>query len=77
MKKLIAAIMSICIVGGTLPAVYSGASENSANAYSETDYEGVEVTEGVLTYRIYEDYAGMITCDRSASGEIVIPGSVE
>ena len=44
MKKFIAAILSLCIVGGALPAVYSGAPENSANAYSETDYEGVDGT---------------------------------
>ena len=74
MKKFIAAILSLCIVGGSLPAVYSGAPESVITASAEEEY--TEVTEGVLTYRIYEDYACMITCDRSASGEIVIPSVI-
>ncbi len=79
MKELIAAILSICIVGGTLPAVYSGAPECAVTAFAETDYQGNEYEEFVddsLTYRVYADHAELIQCDEYAEGEIIIPDEV-
>ncbi|MBE6864828.1 MAG: hypothetical protein E7495_09790 [Ruminococcus flavefaciens] len=73
MKKLIAAIMSICIVGGSLPAVYSGAPECVITANAE-DYK--EVVDGVLTYNVYADHAEVIGFNDGVEGEIIIPSEI-
>lgn len=73
MKKILAAIMALCIVGGAMPAVYSGAPESVITA-SASDYE--EVVDGVLTYHVYADHAELTKCDVNAEGKIVIPDKV-
>ena len=73
MKKIIAAAMSICIVGGSLPAVYSGAPECVITA-SAANYE--EITDGVLHYRVYADHAELISSVEKVEGEINIPSIV-
>ena len=75
MKKILAAIMALCIVGGTYPAVepFSPQSAITARA-AEGDYN--EVTEDKLTFNVYEDHAEITKCDKDADGEIVIPGKI-
>ena len=80
MKKILAAIMTLCIVGGAMPAVYSGAPDCAVTAFAETDEEGNEyekVVDGVLTYNVYADHAELTKCDESAEGDIVIPEKVK
>ena len=79
MKKFIAAVMAFCIVGGSLPAVYSGAPECAVTAFAETDVNGEEyeeVTEGFLTYDVYDDHAEVVSCDKNVTGEIVISDKI-
>ena len=73
MKKFIAAVMAFCIVGGSLPAVYSSAPECAVTAFA-ADYE--EITDGYLKYRVYEDYAAVGISDQTVEDEIVIPSEV-
>ena len=66
MKKLIAALLSVCVVGGNLPAIY-GHSPNiaafaSAEAEKETAPEYKEAVDGVFTYRVYADHAEIAKC---------------
>lgn len=42
MKKFIAIVMSFCIVGGSLQAVYSSAPESAVTAFAGTDSDGKE-----------------------------------
>ena len=74
MKKILVAIMSLCIVGGSLPAVYSGAPECVITASAEEEY--TEVTEGNLTYRVYSDHAELSKCTEDAEGEIIIADKI-
>ncbi len=76
MKKILAAIMALCIVGGTYPAVepFSPQSAITARA-AEGDYN--EVTEDKLTFNVYEDHAEIVRCDTNATGEIVIPSEIK
>ena len=79
MKKFIAAVMALCIVGGSLPAVYSVAPECAVTAFAETDVNGEEyeeVTEGFLTYDVYDDHAEVVSCDKNVTGEIVISDKI-
>ena len=73
MKKILAAIMTLCIVGGTMPAVYSGAPDCVITA-SAANYE--EITDGVLHYRVYADHAELISSVEKVEGEINIPSIV-
>ena len=70
MKKFIAIVMSFCIVGGSLQAVYSSAPDSIISS-SATDYQ--EVGEDHITYHVYADYAEVYKSDEKAVGEIVIP----
>ena len=74
MKKFIAAIMAFCIVGGSLPAVYSSAPECAVTAFAADDYQ--EVVEGYITYHIYAKYAEVVSCDKNVTGEIVISDKI-
>ena len=73
MRKIISAVLALCIVGGALPVIESFAPKNAAVVYAE-DY--TEVTEGDLTYAVYEDHAEVIKCSRYAEGNLVIPSEV-
>jgi hypothetical protein len=71
--------MALCIVGGSLPAVYSSAPECAVTAFAETDVNGEEyeeVTEGFLTYDVYDDHAEVVSCDKNVTGEIVISDKI-
>ncbi|MBP3746412.1 MAG: leucine-rich repeat protein [Ruminococcus sp.] len=74
MKKLIAAILSLCIVGGSLPAVYSSAPECAVTAFA-ADYE--EITDGYLKYRVYSDHAEISKCAEDVEGEVIIQEKVK
>ena len=46
-------------------------------SYEIPDYlKNTLVTDGVLTYRVFEDHAEILRCDKDAEGEIVIPGEI-
>lgn len=60
MKKFIAAVLAVCIVGGTAPALYQYAP-NGAITANAADY--TEVTEGSLTFKVYSTYAELSNCD--------------
>ncbi len=73
MKKLLASIMALCIVGGAMPAAYHSSLASVITASAE---DGDEVVDGVLTYYVYEDHAEVVKCDESAAGEIIIPDKI-
>ena len=77
MKKLLAVILSLFIVGGTLP-MPEISSQIIAKAYDVDDYE--VYSEGPLTYHIYpyvaEAYAEVVECSGTYKGELVIPERV-
>ena len=85
MRKLIAAVSALCIVGGAIPTVLPHTKSNiiTANAEEENAYE--DVKEGSLTYRIYpsdpeneiEAYAEVVKCDETFSGDLAIPEEIK
>ncbi|MBQ8960486.1 MAG: leucine-rich repeat protein [Ruminococcus sp.] len=70
MKRSMAALLSVFVMGGALPAVQA-AQPLPAVFAEESDFE--ELTEGSLTYRIYADHAEVASCDTEAEGEIAVP----
>ena len=78
MKKLLAAIMSLCIVGGAIPAVYSSAPECAITASAYTDNEGNEyeqVGNDGNIYYVYADHAEFINGDYNKT-EMIIPSEI-
>jgi hypothetical protein len=71
-KKLVAAMLAAFMIGGTFTDYASIVKDSVITAGAEEEY--TEVTEGVLTYRVYADHAELSECDRSVEGEITIPG---
>lgn len=69
MKKFIAAVLALCIVGG-------GYAETQGSIYSEiltaSAADSEEVVKDMLTYCIYSDHAEVTKCNYKADGEIVI-----
>ncbi len=74
MKRTLAAIMALCIVGGAVPAVYIGSPVSGITA-SAADTK--KVTVGFLTYTVYSDYAEVLKCSDKATGEIIISSEIE
>ena len=72
MKKFIAAVLAVCIVGGTAPALYQYAP-NGAITANAADY--TEVTEGSLTFKVYSTYAELSNCD-GTEANVEIPSEV-
>ena len=80
MKKTIALIFALCLVGGvcsepmrivnTTPLTASAEDTNFEELYKEV------YTEGALTYGIDRDYAEVIQCSKDARGEIMIPDNI-
>lgn len=80
MKKTIALIFALCLVGGvcpepmrivnTTPLIASAEDTNFEELYKEV------YTEGALTYGIDRDYAEVIQCSKDAMGEITIPDNI-
>jgi hypothetical protein len=85
MNKLIATVLALCIVGGTLPAVQPHTNGNIITANAEETEDYTEVTEGPLTYHIYPDvpendeeaYAEVVGFEEGYDGDIVIPETIE
>ncbi len=80
MKKTIALIFALCLVGGVCPEPMRIVNTTPLTASAEdTNFEELykEVyTEGVLTYGIDRDYAEVIQCSKDARGEITIPDNI-
>ena len=83
MKKLVSALLSLCIAAGAMPAVCHYAPESivTANAYTSIDLGyPYECSEGNLSYWLYPDHA-IVKSDykdnieerKIAKGDIVIP----
>ncbi len=80
MKKTIALIFALCLVGGvcaepmrivnTTPLTASAEDTNFEELYKEV------YTEGALTYGIDRDDAAVIQCSKDARGEITIPDNI-
>ena len=73
MKKILAAIMAVCIVGGALPAAYHSVPECTVTA-NAADYE--EVESGVLTFKVYSDHAEVSKCKSDVEGKVAIPNKI-
>lgn len=71
MKKMIAGVIAICLFGGCVPQIIQEHSIVS----SATDIK--EITDGFITYGVYNDHAAVLKCSDKASGEVVIPGEIE
>lgn len=80
MKKTIALIFALCLVGGVCPEPMRIVNTTPLTASAEdTNFEELykEVyTEGALTYGIGRDYAEVIQCSKDARGEITIPDNI-
>ena len=80
MKKTIALIFALCLVGGVCPEPMRIVNTTPLTASAEdTNFEELykEVyTEGALTYGIDRDYAAVIQCSKDARGEIAIPDNI-
>lgn len=80
MKKTIALIFALCLVGGVCPEPMRIVNTTPLTASAEdTNFEELykEVyTEGALTYGIDRDYAKVIQCSKDARGEITIPDNI-
>lgn len=80
MKKTIALIFALCLVGGVCPEPMRIVNTTPLTASAEdTNFEELykEVyTEGALTYGIDRDYAAVIQCSKDARGEITIPDNI-
>ena len=70
MKKIIAAMLSLCVLGGSVPAVQKHAPEGFAAASAAE--EGVEVNKDGMTYLVYDDHAVALKCDYGLEGEFTI-----
>lgn len=70
-KRIMAAALSVLVIGGTMPVVRL--TTPMMTTYAE---EATEVTEGALTFNVYADHAEVIKCAYSAEGDIVIPGEI-
>ena len=71
MRKIIAGIMAFCMSGSIFPVYNSNISGYSLTANAEET-----ITEGELTFTVYDNYAEVTGCSKSAKGEIIIPESV-
>ncbi len=69
MKKIIAAVFALCIVGGSYPELYRSA-HNIAFTANAADSE--EIVKDTLTYCVYSDHAEVSECSYKADGEITI-----
>ncbi len=71
MRKIIAGIMAFCMAGSIFPVYNSNISGYSLTANAEET-----ITEGELTFTVYDNYAEVTGCSKSAKGKIIIPESV-
>lgn len=74
MKRIVAVIMTFCLMGAVMPNI-AGVTENSVITAGAVD----DYTEGTyeqLTYKNYGDHIGISDCDESAT-IVVIPDEIE
>ncbi|MDE6781926.1 MAG: leucine-rich repeat protein [Ruminococcus sp.] len=77
MNKIIAGVMTVCVMGFGVPYVNTIAESNSViTASAEVEAEYTEGTYEQLTYKNYGDYIEISGCDKSAT-EVVIPPEIE
>ncbi len=74
-KRFIAAVLSLAIVSGAMPALSNYAPDTAIVASAEEE-EYTKVTSGYFTYRVYSDHAELDECDTDAEGDIEIPSEV-
>jgi len=74
-NKILAFILSLSIIGGSVPFGTELAESFLITANAESE-ESTEVTEGYLTFKVYSDHAEVSGCDESAEGEIIIPSEI-
>jgi len=72
-NKILAFVLSLCIVGGSAPFYIQNFSDYKITANAEV---GTEYKEDNLTFSVYSDHAEVVSCDKSATGEIKIPATV-
>ena len=82
MKKVIAAALTLCIIGGTVPAAadqYPGAAAaDTGNSF--TEYINDTLWNGIdeyLHYNVYSDHAVLMRCEQDCVGDVVIPGEIK
>ncbi|MCM1132365.1 MAG: leucine-rich repeat protein [Ruminococcus flavefaciens] len=71
MKKIIAGIMAVCVIGGAMPSVMN--ADNAVITASIYSYNG---TYDLLSYKGDGDYIYITGCDESAT-EIEIPAEID
>ncbi len=69
-KKILACVCSLCLFCGTYSAVPDFGNNMSVSAAEEQTYD-------VLTYVNYGDYIEITDCDYEASGDLIIPESID
>lgn len=75
MKKIISAVLALCLVGGTFSAIESFAPETVSIVYAAED----TVIDGDLTFAfdLEKTKAYVLKCDTNAEGEIVVPSEID
>ena len=73
MKKFIAFVLSLCIVGGCAPTAVGYLGDNSITASAAEYTEG---TYGDITYLQYEDHIEILKCDYGVSGAVGVPSKI-
>ena len=81
MKKTIALIFALCLVGGVCPEPMRIVNTTPLTVSAEDTYPeelfGEAYTEGVLTYDVCENSATVIQCSKDVKGEITIPEKIK
>ena len=71
MKKFTAAVLSLLVVGGALPAVQ--ADRLTLTSFAEETAADNLVVVGTMTYKIDNNQAELVSCDPETAGNIYVP----
>ena len=74
MKKFIAGVLSLCMIGGAMPLVNNYAPGSAITASAEERYG--EVIEGYFRFYVYSDHAELAECGIGEKVDFIIPSEV-
>ena len=76
MRKICAAVLAVCLVGGSMQGSFTMSSVHAEDKYITTDEGSTEVVVDSITYYVFDDHATLRICPKDVSGAIVIPDEV-
>ncbi len=74
MKKLIAGVLALCIIGGAMPLVNNYAPESAITASAEERF-GEEIID-YFRFAVYSDHAELVECAKGEKVDFIIPSEV-